>query len=101
MKNPLWFYTREEVEFFGKPFFTGHRWIGNFNDKDNRKILLTRSRCNHLGYPVGDTEEAAGYRYTINGTGDRKYVPVYDRTASRIPVDALYPKEVYEEVDNE
>ena len=92
-KNPLWFYTRQEVEFFGKPFYTGHRWIG-FEDNKFR-ILLTRSRCKHFGFPVGENEEATAYRYTIEGTAERKYVPIYDRTKYDIPLNKLYYKEVY------
>lgn len=97
-KNPLWFFSRAEVEFFEKPFYTGHRWIG-FND-DNMRVLLTRSRCKELGYPVHENEEATAYRYTINGSADRKYVPVYDRTNCDLPLEKLYSKEVYPKKSN-
>lgn len=93
-KNPLSFFTREEVEFFGKPFFTGYRWINPFIDND-KKVLLTRSRCAYFGYPVNDDEEPCAYRYTQNGPAERKYVPLYDRTNFDIPVAELYYKEIY------
>lgn len=94
-KNPLNFFTRAEVDFFEKPMFTGQRWIG-FKENDYSKVLLTRSRCAALGYPVGDTEEATAYRYVVKGPGERKYVPVYDRTSYNIAIDKLYEKEIYQ-----
>lgn len=61
MKN---FYTRTEIDLFKKPFFTGKRWIG-FDEEELTKILLTQSRCAVLGFPVGDNEQPAAYRYTV------------------------------------
>lgn len=92
-KNPLAFFTRAEIEFFERPFFTGSRWIG-FDDEKER-VLLTRSRCKQLGFPVQNSEEPIAYRYAVDGPADRKYVQVFDRTGCNIDRSKLYPKEIY------
>ncbi|MGC4379387.1 hypothetical protein WD019_21120 [Fictibacillus sp. Mic-4] len=91
--NPLNFHTREEVEFFGKPFFTGHRWFGLEDEK--KRIFLTKTRAAKLGFPIAETEEPAAYRYTSNGPAKLKYVPVYDRTNCDISEKELFPNEIY------
>lgn len=91
--NPLNFYTRAEVEFFGKPFFTGKRWL-NVNH-ETYTVLLTRSRCRHFGYPVEEDEVAAAYRYAVHGPADRKYVPVFDRSRHELPMEKVYENEVF------
>lgn len=87
------FVTRNHVEATGKPFFTGHRWIGGF---PSSRILLSRNRCYEFGFPVRKGEEPAAYRYTVNGPDKQKYVPLYDRTDAPINPEFLYPKEMYE-----
>lgn len=87
------FYTREEVEATGKPFFTGHRWIGL--DGHQKRILLTRTRCQKLNRPVGNGENPAAFRYSIHAPANEKYIPLYDRTKEKISEEELFPREIY------
>jgi hypothetical protein len=52
LKNKSYF-TRDEVEQTGLPFYTGHRWFGTVQ---HFCILMTKSRCKELDVPVVDDE---------------------------------------------
>lgn len=88
-----YFKTRREVEQTGKPFFTGHRWIG-FQD-NRRRILLSRTRCRQFGRPVQANEHPVAYRYSVHGQAKQKYIPLFDRTHEKLEIDQLYRKEIY------
>lgn len=91
LKNKSYF-TREEVEQTGLPFSTGHRWIGTIQDIC---ILMTKSRCNAMNVPVTDDEMPVAFRYTVNGPGPEKYVPLFDRTL-KVKMDLCYENELVE-----
>lgn len=87
MPNEKGWYTKEEVQETGLPYYIGSskRWT---HEPYPFAVLLTKSRCKELGMPIlsNGNEKPSAFRYAAGagtGTGDSKhrFFPLYDRTS--------------------
>lgn len=106
MPNAKGWYTKEEVQETGLPYYIprSERWT---HEPYPFAVLLTRTRCKELGIPAlrNGNEGPSAFRYASaaghGGTNEdkkHKYIPLYDRTdvfeAGEISMDKLYKHEI-------
>ncbi|BFH11209.1 hypothetical protein P4K96_01040 [Bacillus cereus] len=103
MPNKKGWYTKEEVEATGLPYYipASRRWTAK---PYPFAVLLTKSRCKELKMPIlaSGREKPSAFRYaaaagTGGSTEDKqyRYIPLYDRTAAYHEVkEELYDHEI-------
>lgn len=107
MPNDKNWHTKEEVLETGLPYYQHiHPSPGKWSHKPyDFAVLLTKSRCERLGYPIlrNGKEAISAFRYLGSPSNKYRFVPLYDRTspfeAGELTREQLYPHEIMEGSD--